>query len=325
MGLRGRQGPILIVASVAVLLVVGAAVWLALSYGTDPFARLFSAKDAKPQRPQPETLDTLRHQGGAARRRHPRASKVKVRLRSPPRGGLLFDLDTGRVLWRLHAKRTLPIASLTKIATAIVTVERTAPGERLKIPRSALEVPGSGIGKLRRGKRVRVDALLYGLMLASANDAAVALADHVAGSKGRFVRLMNRRARGLGLACTRFVSPHGLEPGNRSCAVDLAVLTQVAMSKRRIVRVVRRDRAKLRFPVKTGRLELNSTNPLLRTGYRGAVGLKTGYTDRAGRCFVGVAKRGSRRLGVVLLHSPDPNRQARRLLDAGFRRKSRGY
>ena len=92
------------------------------------------------------------------------------------------------------------------------------------------------------------------------------------------------------------------------------------MDERRIARVVRKPTAAVRFPIRNGRLFVNSTNPLVRGGYPGALGLKTGYTQEAGRCLVGVARRRHRRLAVVLLHSPDPARQARRLLTAGFRR-----
>jgi D-alanyl-D-alanine carboxypeptidase (penicillin-binding protein 5/6) len=123
----------------------------------------------------------------------------------------------------------------------------------------------------------------------------------------------------MGLGCTRYVSADGIEDGNRSCAADLAALARVAMSKPRIARLVRKQQAHPRFPIKGGHLWVNSTNPLLRMGYRGTIGLKTGSTDAAGHCFVGVARRGGRTYGVVLLHSPDTGSQAKRLLDAAFR------
>ncbi|MGE5636372.1 MAG: D-alanyl-D-alanine carboxypeptidase family protein [Nocardioidaceae bacterium] len=246
-----------------------------------------------------------------------RRDVVRPRLRQPPRVGLLFDLDTGRALWRRQPLRRLPVASLTKIMTALVVTQRTSPGERVRIPRR-LRYTGSAIGMLPRGRRVGLEPLLTGLLLVSGNDAAVALALHVAGSQRRFVELMNERARGLGLRCTRFVSPHGLESGNRSCARDLAVMAMVAMKSRRIARITRRRYASFRFPIKGGRLFLTGHNPLIRTGYRGAIGLKTGYTSEAGPCFVGVARRGGRTLGVVLLDAPLLNGQARRLLDLGF-------
>ncbi|MGH2803733.1 MAG: D-alanyl-D-alanine carboxypeptidase family protein, partial [Thermoleophilaceae bacterium] len=174
------------------------------------------------------------------------------------------------------------------------------------------------------GKRVRLETLMNGLLLVSGNDAAIALAGHVSGSERRFVRLMNRRARRWGLDCTRFASSHGLEDGNRSCPRDLAVLTRMAMSKPRIRRIARRRQVAFRFPIKGGKLYLSGHNPLMQRGYRGAVGLKTGYTNAAGRCFVGVARRGGRRFGVVLLDSRDPGRHAAKLLDAAFARARAG-
>jgi serine-type D-Ala-D-Ala carboxypeptidase (penicillin-binding protein 5/6) len=246
------------------------------------------------------------------------ADTVRVTLRKAPRGALLFDVRSGRVLWRERPLRVLPMASLTKIMTAVLVTERDGPSTPVRITPAALHYQGSGVGMLPRGRRVRLEALLNGLLLVSGNDAAIALADHVSGNERRFVRLMNRRARSLGLSCTRFVSSHGLEAGNRSCAHDLAVLTRVAMKRKRIRRIVRRSQAAFKFPIKGGRLYLSGHNPLIRAGYPGAIGLKTGYTDEAGLCFAGVARRGDRTLGVVLLHSVNPARQAAKLLDAGF-------
>ena len=241
-----------------------------------------------------------------------------VELRKPPRAGLVYDLGSGEVLWRRDPMRVLPIASLTKIMTALLVVERTRPNEPVRITQAALDYSGSGIGMLPKGKRVRAEALLNGLMIVSGNDAAIALAVHISGTERRFVGLMNRRAREWGLSCTRFASSHGLEPGNRSCARDLAVLARVAMSRPRIRRVVGRTQAVLKFPIKGGKLYLYGHNPLMRLGYGGTIGLKTGYTDEAGRCFVGVVRRGGRTLGVVLLDSRDPAKHAPKLLDAAF-------
>jgi serine-type D-Ala-D-Ala carboxypeptidase (penicillin-binding protein 5/6) len=239
-------------------------------------------------------------------------------LRKPPRAGLVFDLDSGAVLWRRHPLRVLPVASLTKIMTALVVVERTRPAEPVRITQAALDYTGSGIGLLPKGRRVRLEALLNGLLIVSGNDAGIALAVHVSGSERSFVSLMNRRAGDWGLRCTHFVSSHGLEAGNRSCARDLGVLTRLAMAQPRIRRIARRPQAALRFPIKGGKLYLTGHNPLMRMGYPGTIGLKTGYTEAAGRCFVGAARRGGRRLGVVLLGSRDPAKQAPKLLDAGF-------
>jgi D-alanyl-D-alanine carboxypeptidase len=244
---------------------------------------------------------------------------IKLRFHNQPRAGLVFDVDTGQVLWAHRPLRRLPIASLTKIMTAIITVERTRPGERARVTREALNYEGSGVGVLPRGKLVPVEGLLAGLLLPSGNDAALTLADHLEGTDRRFARVMNRRARAMGLGCTHYVSSHGLQDGNRSCAADLAALAREAMSKPRIARIVRRPQAKVRFPIKTGFLYVNTTNPLLHLGYPGTIGLKTGSTDKAGHCFVGVVRRGKRTLGVVLLHSPNSGAQAVKLMNAAFK------
>jgi D-alanyl-D-alanine carboxypeptidase (penicillin-binding protein 5/6) len=244
----------------------------------------------------------------------------KVRLKSgKPRAALVFDMQTGRVLYKRGPTLRLPIASLTKIMTALIVVDETRPDEKVRIPRDALDYSGSGVGVLPKGKKVPVNGLLAGLLLPSGNDAAIALADHVSGSQKRFVQTMNRRAKQLGLRCTHFVSPHGLERGNRSCAADLAAMARMAMKEPRIARVVRNKQLAVKFPIKGGKLYVNSTNPLLRLRYRGTIGLKTGSTDEAGHCFVGVVRRGKWRLGVVLLHSPDTGSQAKQLLDAAFK------
>jgi serine-type D-Ala-D-Ala carboxypeptidase (penicillin-binding protein 5/6) len=242
-----------------------------------------------------------------------------LRLRRPPAAALLFDVNSGEVLWRHRPLTSLPIASLTKIMTAIVATERARANARVRITRAALRYHGSGVGVLPRGKRVRFETLLNGLLLVSGNDAAIALATHVAGSERRFVALMNERSRRLGLRCTRFADSHGLSSANRSCGRDLAILTRVAMANRRIARVARRRQVSFPFPIKGGRVFFTGHNPLIRAGYSGAIGLKTGYTMRAGRCFVGVARRGARTLAVVLLDSPNTLKQSARLLNQGFR------
>jgi D-alanyl-D-alanine carboxypeptidase (penicillin-binding protein 5/6) len=241
-----------------------------------------------------------------------------VPFRRPPRAALVFDVRTGDVLWRRRPLERVAIASLTKLMTALLVVERTRPNDPVRITRAALRYSGSGVGLLPRGRRVRLETLLNGLLLVSGNDAAIALAVHMSGNERRFVRAMNRQARRWGLSCTHFVSSHGLEYGNRSCARDIAVLTRLAMNKRRIRRIARRNQVDFHFPVKGGRLYLTGHNPLQRIGYRGTIGLKTGFNNEAGRCFVGVVRRGGRTLAVVLLNSRDPSKQAPRLLDAAF-------
>jgi D-alanyl-D-alanine carboxypeptidase len=169
---------------------------------------------------------------------------------------------------------------------------------------------------------VPVEGLLAGMLLPSGNDAAIALAGHVAGNAKLFVRMMNARAKQMGLGCTHYAGPDGISDRNHSCPADLAALARVAIAKPRIARIVRRRQMNVRFPIKTGHLWLNSTNPLLALGYPGTIGLKTGSTDKAGHCFIGIVRRGSRTFGVVLLHSPNTGLQAQKLLDAAFKLRS---
>jgi serine-type D-Ala-D-Ala carboxypeptidase (penicillin-binding protein 5/6) len=249
----------------------------------------------------------------------PRQDPLQLVFHKPPRAGLLFDLDTGRVLWQRNATRRLDIASLTKMMTALITVRSARPHAPVLVTRQAIDSNGSKVGVLPLGRHVPLESMLYGLMLPSGNDAAVALAEHVSGSVGAFVVRMNQEAAKLGLGCTRYASPSGyVDQRNFSCAADLAVLAHVDLQQPRLARIARTFRAVLPFPIKGGKLFLNNNNPLLIYGYPGVTGLKTGYTTAAGRCLVATARRGHVRLGVVLLNSPDPATQARQLLDDGF-------
>lgn len=239
----------------------------------------------------------------------------------PPRSGLLFDLDTGEVLWRRDPERVLPMASLTKMMTALLVAAEVRPAELVRIPRRRY-YEGSAVGVLPRGRRVRAETLLYGMLLPSGNDAARALAMHVGGTLRGFVALMNQRAAELGLRCTHFTTPDGIsDEGNQTCTVDLAAQARAILDEPRLARIVA-SRSAVR-PLESGpparKVWLYNNNPLLRLGYPGTLGIKTGYTERAGRCLVAAARRHGRRLGVVLLHSPDPGRQAIKLLNRGFR------
>ena len=246
----------------------------------------------------------------------PRQDPVRLAFHTPPRAGLLFNLSTGQVLWQRNPYKHLKIASLTKMMTALLTVQSAPPGALVRVTRQAVDSDGSKVGVLPLGRKVRLETMLYGLMLPSGNDAAVALAQHIAGSPGRFVQEMNAEAARLGMGCTRYSSPSGyVDQGNYSCAADLAVLAHVDLEQPRIARIVHTHSAALPFPIKGGKLYLYNNNPLLIYGYPGTTGLKTGYTMAAGRCLVATATRRGVRLGVVLLDSPDPATQASRLLN----------
>jgi D-alanyl-D-alanine carboxypeptidase (penicillin-binding protein 5/6) len=251
----------------------------------------------------------------------PRQDPVALAFRAPPRGGLLFNLDSGRILWQRNASKRLGIASLTKMMAALLTVQSAPPSASVLVTKRAIETNGSKVGVLPLGRHVPLESMLYGLLLPSGNDAALALAEHISGNASRFVARMNAEAAKLGLGCTRYADPSGYnDQGNYSCAADLAVLAHVELEQPRLARIVRTFRAVLPFPIKGGRLYIHNNNPLLFYGYPGLTGLKTGYTLAAGKCLVATAERHRVRLGVVLLNSPDPATQARQLLDSGFQR-----
>lgn len=267
---------------------------------------------------RPPLLKPLPHAYG--RRLAPAGVRVSVPFKQYPRSGLLFDLDTGQVLWRHDPERRVRIASLNKMMTALLVDRHLRPSAHVPVTRAALAYKGSGFGILPRGKRIRAETMLYGLLLPSANDAAIALAQRISGTVPRFVRLMNARARRLGLTCTRYSSPDGFEDaGNYSCAPDLAVLAREILARPRLARIVGTRSAVLPFPIKGGKVWLYNNNGLLKLHYPGTTGVKTGYTDASGHCLVATARRGPVRLGIVLLHSPDPPTQAVALLNAGFR------
>ncbi len=249
----------------------------------------------------------------------PSADPVQIDFSEPPHAGLLFNLDSGQVLWQHEPHLRVRIASLTKMMTALLAVRSSSPGEPVLITRQAVQSAGSKVGVLPLGRHVRMQTMLYGLLLPSGNDAAVAIAQQVAGSVNRFVARMNAEAAKLGMSCTRYSSPSGyLNQGNYSCAIDLAELAHVDLEQPRIASITRTSTAKLPLPIKGGSVYLYNNNPLLIYHYPGLTGLKTGYTIAAGKCLVATAERDGIRLGVVLLHSPDPGTQARQLLNRGF-------
>ena len=247
------------------------------------------------------------------------ADPMHLGFAQPPRAGIVVNLDTGAVLWQIHPLRRLRIASLTKMMTALIAAKSSNPQTRVLITRQAEDMPGSKVGLLPLGKRVDIEPVLYGLLLPSGNDAAVALAQHVAGTVPLFVKKMNEEAARRGLGCTRYSSPSGYyDAGNFSCAADLAELAHDDLAQPRIAAITRTANAVLPFPIKGHKLFLTNNNPLLLYGYPDTTGLKTGYTEAAGPCLVATAQRDGVRLAVVLLDSMAPGTQAASLLDAAF-------
>ena len=224
---------------------------------------------------------------------------------------IVLDANTGRVLYENNADSQSLIASTTKIMTALVVCEQCNVLDRVRIPKEAVGIEGSSM-YLREGEILTVQELLYGLMLHSGNDAAVALAIYCGGTVEGFAQLMNDKARLLGMEHSQFVNPNGLDaPGHYSTARDLAVLAAYAMNNpifRQTVSVKQ---------VRLGERYLTNHNKLLWR-VEGADGVKTGYTRAAGRILVSSATRNGRRLICVTINAPDDWNDHASLLEKGF-------
>jgi serine-type D-Ala-D-Ala carboxypeptidase (penicillin-binding protein 5/6) len=229
---------------------------------------------------------------------------------------VLVDLDSGEVLYERAAGRRRPIASTTKIMTALLVVESATPFDEVIASDQAASQEGAELG-LEPGERIPVRELLYALMLQSANDAAVSLAEHVGGSVEAFVERMNERARTLRLADTRFASPNGLDDSGYSTARDLAAVTVAAFGSSTFGETVGARFRTIPAPEGPAR-RIQNRNALLWL-YPGALGVKTGYTAAAGFCLVAAAERDGLRLGTVVLGSPqEPFSDTAALLNYGF-------
>jgi serine-type D-Ala-D-Ala carboxypeptidase (penicillin-binding protein 5/6) len=230
---------------------------------------------------------------------------------------IVENLDTGTVMFATHAHRRRPIASLTKIMTALVVLERTTPTDVVTVSRWAASQRPTKLG-LPPGAQMDVRDLLYALLLMSANDVAVALAEHVSGSTSAFDALMSRTGRELGMTDTRFASPSGLNDWGYSTASDVAAMARAAAQVPALATIVATRLHTITLPPGK-RVQLWNLNDLL-FGYPGAIGMKTGFTDVSHWSLVGVARRDDLRLLVVLLGDHDkPFDDGAALLDWGFR------
>ena len=234
-----------------------------------------------------------------------------------PRSSILIEAKTGRVLYEQNAHEPLPMASTTKIMTALVALENGNVHELVTAGKNAFGVPGTSI-YLSLGEQLPLLDMLYGLMLASGNDAAVAIAEHVGGDVDSFCKMMNDRAVAIGCEDTVFASPHGLPADNHhTTARDLALIAREAMRNPTFREIVSTQRASIPWAEHDYDRILNNKNKLL-SEYPGAIGIKTGYTKAAGRCLVFAAKRDGLELIGVVLNCPDWFQKAEALLDRGF-------
>ncbi len=228
---------------------------------------------------------------------------------------ILKEVGSGAVLMEKNADARLPMASTTKIMTALIVLERCSPDEVFTVPDEAVGVEGSSV-YLERNELMSVRDLLYGLMLASGNDAAVALAVHAAGSVNAFVRLMNEKAEQMGLRDTHFVTVNGLhDPEHYTTARELTAVTEEALRTPGFSTIVstRYHQTETGSHIRT----FKNKNALL-WDYEGAFGIKTGYTGAAGRCLVFGAEREGMTLVGVLLNCRPMFEEAVSLMDKAF-------
>jgi serine-type D-Ala-D-Ala carboxypeptidase (penicillin-binding protein 5/6) len=248
----------------------------------------------------------------------PSPSQSVSPVRSPKltaAAAVLEDFDTGQVLYSRSATVRRPIASITKIMTAIVVLSSSNLDDIVAVPSAAVAQPGSTLG-LRTGERLTVRDLIYGMLMTSANDAAVALAYHVGGTVPAFVRMMNATAARIGLRDTHLASPTGLDDAGYSTAGDLARLTQRAYANPTFAQLVATLGKRIPGPGGTTRRLVNG-NILLRV-YPGAFGVKSGFTTAAGHCLVGATRLNGFGLLAVVLGSTNAFDDTIHLLNYGF-------
>lgn len=237
------------------------------------------------------------------------------------KSAILVDFDTGKILFEKNSHEKLPPASITKIMTMLLICEAIEKGkiklsDKVVASQNAASLGGSQI-YLKENEEMTVEELLKSVAIASANDACVALAEHLAGSVQEFVYMMNKKAKELGMLDTNFVNPYGLDAeGHYTSAYDVAIMSRELLKHK----LIRKYLTTWVDTVREGKFGLTNTNKLVRF-YKGCTGVKTGSTDKAKFCISASAERNALHLIAVIMGAPDSKtrfNEAMRLLDWGF-------
>lgn len=245
------------------------------------------------------------------------AASASAQAGTSAKAYVLAEASTGRVIASQNADAQLPIASTTKIMTALITLEQPELNSYFTVDPKAIQVEGTSMG-LREGDQVNFYSLAHGMLLSSGNDAANTAAVKIGGSVEKFAELMNRKAQELGMTNSHFVTPSGLhDEGHYSTARDMATLARYALKNPRFAAICRKTKAKLCFGNPPFDRWLSNHNRLL-TDYEGCVGIKTGFTKKAGRCLVSAATRNGVTLVCVTLNDPNDWQDHKALFDYGF-------
>lgn len=225
-------------------------------------------------------------------------------LETKAKSAILIESNTGEVLYEKNAYQKLPMASTTKIMTAICAIENGNLDELVTVDSSAVGVEGSSM-YLGHGEKITLENLVYGLMLSSGNDAAVAIAVNVGKSVDGFAEIMNKTAEKIGVKSTCFKNPNGLdEEGHYTTAYDLAMIARYGLSNPEFAKIVKTSEIKIPWDGKEYDRTLKNHNKLLKI-YDGATGVKTGFTKKSGRCLVSSAERNG--MSVIAVTLSDPN------------------
>lgn len=243
----------------------------------------------------------------------PKADSINVSARS----AVVIEATTGRILYQKNANEKLPMASTTKIMTALVAIENGNLNDTVVVGPNASGVEGSSIW-LSAGEKMTLSDMLFGLMLASGNDAAVAIAEHVGGSVDGFVDMMNKKAQEIGAYNTHFANPNGLPVDNHyTTAYDLALISAYAMQNSTFCEIVKTQYKTLPWEGHEWNRVVKNKNKIL-WNYEGGNGVKTGFTEAAGKCLSAAAQRENMQLVSVVLAAPDMFNDCMTMMDYGF-------
>jgi len=283
------------------------------------FLRRGVAEEIKVEVVKDEYLETLKP---TEIRKEPLAL-IKEESDFPPEliagsAGIIVDADNGKILYAKEADNKMPLASLVKIMTAVITLEHKSLSDYATVTAEADAVGENEMG-VSEGEAYTIEELLYGLLLNSGNDAAYTLAENVAGSSDEFIRWMNRKAQELGLKNTGFFDPSGLDDRSYTTAADLVVLTEYAMRHKEFREIVATVEKELPYSGLHKYLYLENQTNLLTT-YPGVIGVKTGYTEEAGLCLSTYAENSGKKLVGIVLNSIDRKGDMIIMLDYGFSR-----
>jgi len=245
--------------------------------------------------------------------------KVDASIGVSAASAVLVEQKTGRVLFEKDAHTKRRIASITKIMTAILAIESGKMNQTVKVSEQATRAEGSSV-YLKPGEKIKLNDLVYGLMLRSGNDTAVAIAEHVGGSLDGFVHIMNQKAKEIGMYNTHFANPHGLDDheNHYSTAYDMAILMRYAMQNKTFQKITGTKVHKAPNPTENWDREWKNKNRLL-SKYKYCTGGKTGYTKRAKRTLVTTATKGDMDLIAVTLNGPDDWNDHISMYEGGFK------